>query len=824
MKKLFLWIAFCGGLLPQLYAFRQPVYLIHPLTGDTVTQAMVILKSQYNQEFYRISPLPSGKILLLDSLPPKCLIYIEASGFKTMILSPEEFIGAITLSLQHEQLTELVFSANRQTEARKEVPQQLMIMDIRDIGLIQPRTTGDLLEQSGQVFVQTSQFGGGSPVLRGFEANRILLVVDGVRLNNAMFRGGHLHNAISIDPLSLGRMEVIFGPGAAMYGSDAMGGVIHFMTKNPALGKGPNPKVKTQALARYSSAAHEGNFSGMVEVGGAKWATLTQISVKSFDDVRSGSRRSAQYPKDFGLRNQYAAFLNGQDTMLENPDPARQVGSGYQQMDVLQKFIMLQKKRHLHILNLQLSATGNIPRYDRLSEYNPNSPKTLSWAEWYYGPQIRGLASWSSQWLVQKKWADQLRLTLSFQKIKEERFQRRYGTLNRDRRTEDLYIPALNVDVYKTWEAAPGRKDRHELRYGVEWQHNQLHSEAGRQNININGPEMPITTRYPGQGNLQTQGGIYFTHSWEFNPRWVLTEGIRGNYQYLRSEFSAENLSLLPLPFPPVILEKYTSLSGSIGLVRIPRDRWRLSLYYSSGFRAPNVDDLSRFFDSRPGASLQVPNPNLTSERTHSFEVSTQWSSLIKPTGRRFVFEWVSSISRAQGLISPAPFRFNGQDSVLFDGIMTQTVANINLDKAWIYYIYQSFQFDFNKSWSIFHRITYTRGRIEDGNPLDHIPPLFGKGGLQYQKSGWIAEAGVIWNGNKKLKDMRLNAEDNERFGTSEGFPGWYCINIKGMYIYKKKYTFSFGIDNLLDQHYRLFASGISAPGRNIYFSVNVRR
>jgi hemoglobin/transferrin/lactoferrin receptor protein len=93
-----------------------------------------------------------------------------------------------------------------------------------------PQTSADLLANSGHVFVQKSQLGGGSPMIRGFSTNRVLITVDGIRLNNAIFRGGNVHNVISINPFNIEKTEIILGSGSVIYGSDAIGGVMNFYT------------------------------------------------------------------------------------------------------------------------------------------------------------------------------------------------------------------------------------------------------------------------------------------------------------------------------------------------------------------------------------------------------------------------------------------------------------------------------------------------------------------------------------------------------------------------------------------------------------------
>ena len=124
-----------------------------------------------------------------------------------------------------------MLSVSRNTEKRARIAEHIEVITQHTIALQSPQTTADLLALTPGVKVQKSQFGGGSPVLRGMESNRVLLVVDGVRMNNAIYRKGHIQNSITVSPNLLARTEVLFGPSSIIYGSDALGGVIHYYTK-----------------------------------------------------------------------------------------------------------------------------------------------------------------------------------------------------------------------------------------------------------------------------------------------------------------------------------------------------------------------------------------------------------------------------------------------------------------------------------------------------------------------------------------------------------------------------------------------------------------
>ncbi|MEO7393755.1 MAG: TonB-dependent receptor plug domain-containing protein, partial [Chitinophagaceae bacterium] len=174
------------------------------------------------------------------------LLYLSATSYSQQDTTEEK------------NLDEAVVYSNKFVEKKKNLAQKIDIISAKTIAKYNAQNTGDLLMNSGNVFVQKSQQGGSSPVLRGFEASRVLLIVDGVRLNNAIYRAGHLQNAITVDQNMLERIEVLYGPASTIYGSDALGGVIHFRTKSPILASGNN-KIATNGngFIRYSSANHE---------------------------------------------------------------------------------------------------------------------------------------------------------------------------------------------------------------------------------------------------------------------------------------------------------------------------------------------------------------------------------------------------------------------------------------------------------------------------------------------------------------------------------------------------------------------------------------
>ena len=140
------------------------------------------------------------------------------------------------------EIEEVTLKHNQNTNNIKNSAAKKIFITKKEIETMNTENLADLLEKKGGISVQKSQFGGGSPNIRGFEANKILLVIDGVRLNNAIYRSGHLQNIITIDESILESTEVIFGPSSVLYGSDALGGTINMSTKRLYFSNEPNIK------------------------------------------------------------------------------------------------------------------------------------------------------------------------------------------------------------------------------------------------------------------------------------------------------------------------------------------------------------------------------------------------------------------------------------------------------------------------------------------------------------------------------------------------------------------------------------------------------
>jgi hemoglobin/transferrin/lactoferrin receptor protein len=730
------------------------------------------------------------------------LIGYQAEAFTFAELEAMRF--RVLLSERSYDLDEVVVSASRFEERRRDVAQQVEVIGPTALQAMNAPTSADVLQQSGQVLVQKSQLGGGSPILRGFEASRVLMVVDGVRLNNAIYRAGHLQNSITLDNNMLQKLEVVFGPGSTVYGSDALGGVMHFHTKDPQLATGPGLRTEGTAFLRYGSAANEQTGHLNANLGFRRVGLLTSLTHSRFDDLRQGDNRNPDYG-DWGKRLFYVERRDGQDVMIDNDDPNIQRLSGYTQYDFLQKILFLPNNHRTHLLNVQYSTSTDVPRYDRLNVLSAGVPR---FAEWYYGPQRRLLTAYTLHATDIAAWAEDVRLTAAYQNIEESRHDRRFGRASRESRIEQVDVFTLNLDIAR-------RFGPQELRYGAEGTFNDVQSRAFTTDVNT-GAQGPLDTRYPDGGATMASAAVYVTHTWEAGPHFILNDGLRLSTVRLDATFNDK--TFFPFPFDQ-ITQRHTAVTGNLGLIVLPGYEWRVSVLGATGFRAPNVDDLSKVFESIPG-SVIVPNPDLKPEYTTNTELAVS-----KGFWGRGQVEGVLWYTRYRDAFTTVPGTFNGQTQLAYGGESSNVLNIVNAQRARLYGVTARLRADLTRFLSLHGAYNFTYGRIETDStdyPLDHIPPVFGKAGAQVSLPRFQGEAFVLFNGWKRLEDYNLVGEDN--YFTSavigQGMPAWQTVNLRVAYQVSPRLQVQTGIENVFDRNYRVFASGISAAGRNLYLTL----
>ncbi len=737
-------------------------------------------------------------------------LYLTHIAFQPFIIARKELSrqnATIYLTEHVIRLDEFVISANRTQEKKSDLPYKIETISAKEIQFENPQTSAQMLEQTGEVFVQQSQMGGGSPVLRGLEANRVLLILDGVKLNNAIYRGGHLQSVMTVDPGLLSSTEILFGPGSVIYGSDALGGVVAMQTFDPTLSRESKARVSGQAYGRFASANLEKTGGFRLNIGVKKWGFLTAFTYSDFDDLRQGRSRNPFYGS-FGERPFYAERTNGKDSMMINDKLWIQKPSGYSQYSLLQKVLFAPNSELNFTLNIQYSNSSDIPRYDRLTDTVNGQ---LKYAEWYYGPQERLFASLKSSLSNKNILYDNATIVLAYQRTREERVNRRFGKTDKKSNLETVDVVSLDGDFRKRLAA----KD--ELKYGISADFNLVGSSAYRENITTGSTYSDIPTRYPDQKAQMFNIAAYLSNNWKINNIFTFSQGIRYTYVSLSAAWSDTMMNIMQFPFSQSVVQDNHALNGYFGWVVHPGYDWKISLIGSSGFRAPNIDDIGKVNDSNSQDQiLIVPNPALKPEYAYNLELTLaktfEKSVRVELTG---YYTWLTDA------IVLRPFQYNGQDSILFDGVLCQVEANTNAGHAYIYGAQGSLRAQVTRTFSITSNLTYTYGRVKDTNmPLDHIPPVFGMTSFKLELSKFKGDFYVMYNGWKRIGDYSPSGEDNQSYATPEGMPAWYTLNLKLSYQINKYLNLEGGVENILDQNYRKFASGISSPGRNFILAL----
>jgi hemoglobin/transferrin/lactoferrin receptor protein len=708
-------------------------------------------------------------------------------------------------SIKNVQLNQVVISGNKFAEKKKNIVQKIDVISQKEISQMNAQNMADVLINTGQVFVQKSQQGGGSPVIRGFEASRIQLNVDGIRMNNAIYRAGHLQNIITVDHNALEQVEVLNGPASTIHGSDALGGVIVLKTKDAKFGKTKHLELTgANALVRYSSANHEKTGNIGIHLGMNKFASYTNITFSDFGDLIQG-KNGVDSIMNLWKKPFIVERINNADTMLANADPYKQVSTAYKQIDILQKFSFAPSKNIRHGINFQYSTSSNIPRYDRLTETSGGIAKN---AEWYYGPQTRTLLAYKFDAVNLKGFFNDLTATLSHQYVNESRHNRGYKKTALNHRDEKINVVGYSV-------ALRHKDKQNELTIGTDGQLNNLKSTAFKEDI-LSGIETNIDTRYPDGKNNMNLFGLFAQHTLKLDEgKVIVNDGLRFNYTTLHSTLVDTSIQF-QLPFSD-LKQKNNSLTGNLGIAYMPSSDLRMTLNYSTGFRSPNFDDMTKVFESVTGQRLIVPNVNLKSEITQNFEAGFQYND------GKLELNAYGFYTLLKNVIVTDKFSLNGKDSTLYDGQLTAVYASQNKSKAFIYGGGISFIYRPLIHFSMSGSTNYTFGRYNSDSvliPLDHIPPVTGRLGIKYDHKKWYGEFYSIYNGKKRLMDYNPNGEDNIQYSTPSGTPSWFTVNFRAGVSVEKHTQIQLGIENILDKNYRYFASGMSAAGRNLIVAV----
>lgn len=728
--------------------------------------------------------------------------------------------NSVILLFNSETLGEIVLLTRIEDENLKTTADRRVVLHEKEITRLNTQTTADLLEKRAGINVQKSQMGGGSPVIRGFEANRILLVIDGVRLNNAIYRGGHLHNIISVDNASLEQVEIIFGPSSSEYSSDGLGGVIHLHTKRPKFTK--KPRFKQNYNTRFASANRGLSKHYDLSYTSSDFSIFTSFSTNDFDDLKMGKVRTHGY-EDWGKVYHYIE----EGEQKENEDPNRQKNTGYNQTDFMQKAILRLSDKLILTGNFQYSTTSNIPRFDKLNDYgtinyDPIQSNTiyedLKYETWSYGPQKRTFYSTQFDYSVNNLILDSAQLIFAYQDVTETRFVQKTGAEERIDQHENVDIYSINANFRKN-----------NINYGFEYYSNEVVSKAFT--IDADNVSEPYDqSRYPNNGSSMSSWAAYLTYRKNISEKLKLNTGVRYTENELNGKYIENPRATIILPYSE-INNKYDALTANISLAYFSNNSWKIAAIASSGFHAPNLDDVSKVFYK--GNNLTVPNFNLAPEYANTIElnITKNINNRILLNTNAYYTALNDAIMRVETSLTEMGVEIDQTET------FTDVTTNRNTGQAEIFGATASASFRIASNYTIETDYTLIKGKNKNtGLPFTHIPPNFGKTALYADFDKWRASLYTIYNGKKPINEYDLiSGTDNEEESPIEweyqeesdnwvikyqGTPAWYTVNMSFMYRFTDTFTLQLALENILDHHYKTFASGLSAPGRNFILTL----
>ena len=729
----------------------------------------------------------------------KIIIYL-------VFLVPLNLIAQKDTILKKEFEEAVIISATKWKQPQRRVPQKVSVIKTKDVVLHNPQTAADLLAISNEVFIQKSQQGGGSPMIRGFSSNRLLYSVDGIRMNNAIFRSGNIQNVISLDPLAIENTEVIFGPGAILYGSDAIGGVMSFQTLTPTFSENDQPLIKANALLRTATANQEFTKHFNIQVGWKNWAILTSVSHYNFGDLRMGANGIESYLKPFTVSR-----IDSVDRLVENKNPTVQDPSGYQQINLMQK-IRFAPSQHIDLqYGFHFSETSEFSRYDRLIETNTN--RLPIFAVWNYGPQKWMMHHFMMTDNKKNSLYDQMTLRLAFQDFEESRIDRRWNQNRLRTNTEKVKAYSLNMDMEK-------RIGKHFFFYGIEGVLNDVNSNGSAMDIR-NGNAIAVADRYPQASWLSY--AAYLNYQYHLSDKWLFQGGIRANGYYLNADFS-QNTNFFPFSFNSTSIHKLAP-SSSLGMVFNPDLTTKLSANISTGFRAPNVDDIGKMFDFVAG-DVVVPNTRLGAEYAYNAEIHAS-----KVINKSLKIDFTGFYTLLDQAMVRRPILVQGADSIEFNGIMSKTYAIQNAAQAQVFGFNAGFEIKLPYGFGLESRFNYQIGNEEMDNGTisrsRHAAPPFGTTKIYHEYKKW--KQALYTTYCFEVSHENLNEEERQKpfiyakDANGKPFtPAWMTLNYKFSYSITSNMTLSGGIENIMDLRYRPYSSGLVAPGRNMILAIKV--
>jgi len=665
---------------------------------------------------------------------------------------------------------DLVVTASRLPNPEFDEPFIVDTVDAERIRDRSYRTTVDLFEDMPSVMVQKTGYGQGSPYIRGFTGFRNLFLIDGVRLNNAVFRDGPNQYWNTVDALSIDRMEVVKGPGSVLYGSDAIGGTVNVLTKGP---KGYGEGFHAGGRLSYRLSSAERSQIGRVEAWGTwdhTFGLYVGGSVKEFGDLEGGRRVGTQHETGY---DEWDGNLKAEYFLAPN----RKLVFAHQHV---QQFDAPRTHKTIYGVTWEGLTRGTELRRDL------DQRRDLTYLQ-YHAEDLGGPI-------------DALHAGLSWHQQNETRHRARTGGRFD---TQGLEVGTLGAFVQAESRTPVGR-----LTYGIDYYHDNVNSFSSRNAI-----QGPV-----GDDANYDLLGLYVQDTLPVCERLDVIVG--GRYEVARAR--ADSVQDPNTGNRIRVGDSWGDLIGSGRVVwHVDRERhWNVFTGLSQGFRAPNLSDLARLDTARTN-EIETPAPGLEPEHYVTYEAGTKVST------RDVDLQLAYFYTRIRDMIIRTP-----TGVVLDPGPPPQMeVTKQNAGNGFVHGVEVAPRWRVAEDWTLFGSLTWLEGEVDTyptAAPIlrrehkDRIMPTTGQVAVHWddpQDRFW-AEGVCTWA--EVADDLSTrDVTDTSRIPPG-GTPSYVVGSLRFGWRVQDNVTLTFAVENFTDEDYRIHGSGLNEPGRNFVFGLEM--
>ncbi len=699
-----------------------------------------------------------GKFVLDNLSSDSIRLRISAIGYSTIeYVMRREKESTIELNPSAILLNNAVtITAQRSERLSFDVAQTTSSISATQLAERSPRSTPEALMNESGVWVQKTNHGGGSPIIRGLVGNQVLLVVDGIRLNNATYRYGPNQYLSTIDPGLIERIEVNRGSGSVLYGSDALGGVVQVISATPSFHSN-GLQVGGRIQTKWMSAGMEQSIRPEIELRGKQIAFLGGFSARNFGDVVAGG--------DLGVLNPTRYYERSGDA----------------------KLLLRTGAQGVLTAAFQQTTQNHVPRYDQVVQGG--------FSLFEFEPQTRQLSYLRWETSSNSPWLRSFRLTGSINRSIEGTISQKNNSTEIKKQLDEVNTLGAIAEVHSNPTA------KWHVQSGIEFYSDKVNSKANLLNTTTN-TETSQRGSYA-DGSTISNLAIFTNHQLDWK-KFQFSAGAR---------FNNVTVSVLDNVFGNQQINP-SAWVGNAGVMYKINTNWRVIGTVNTGFRAPNVDDMSKFGTLEANV-FEIPSGSLSPERSLNIETGFKYNS------RKLSWTITAYQTKLTDMIDRVTASYNG--STTFDGRTVYQKQNVG--EALVKGVEADIEAMVAKSLTVFGNITYTHGENETKKePMRRIPPMFGRVGFRYTHlSGiWIRTEWAMAGKQDRLaagdkSDVRINVRLIDG-----AMPAWDIVNLYAGYSFKFV-SVQVSAQNIFDKAYRVYASGIDGYGRCMTASLNIK-